>query len=64
MEWILVLSLYSNPYGFYTKKFDSEESCVNSLRQFVNKLENGDPSNVKSVICMTQTIFETISNDN
>ena len=61
MEWVLVLSLYTNQSGVYTKTFDSEQNCTDSMKSIISKIEKGDTSNVKSIICVPKNTFETVT---
>lgn len=56
MNWILAVSLLSNPDGLYTREFKTEAQCVTEMNSFIHR-NQGNPL-VAGVACLNRDDFE------
>lgn len=56
MNWILAISLYSNPTGYYVKEYVSEKQCVSEMKKLIASTKDDD--NIKSIGCVNSEILK------
>jgi hypothetical protein len=63
MSWVLVLSMFTNPSGYYAQAFTSEQQCLTEMHKLVKKIEKNDETNVQSLACLPEEKFAMMIGD-
>lgn len=61
MNWILAVSLISNPDGLYTRTFATEAQCIVEMNSFIQR--NRENPLVKGVACLNSKEFNINGED-